>query len=568
MQIITREVGNGSLAIDNPLIERLYLSRGINSAEETDKGLQALLSPLGLTDIEHAANRLADAIEAQQRILIVGDYDADGATSVALCKLALAAMGAEQVYFLVPDRFQFGYGLSVEIVALAQSMTPDLIITVDNGISSVQGVAAANAAGIDVLVTDHHLPGPELPAAYAIVNPNRQDCDFASKSMAGVGVAYYLMSWVRHTLRERGWFDAGDRAEPNLGQFLDLVALGTVADVVPLDRNNRILVHQGLLRMRRGYTRPGISALVELGKRDLARLSAQDLGFAVGPRLNAAGRLDDMSVGIRCLLEEDPSTAKRLAQELDALNHDRREIEQDMVTDAEMLVAQDPSLEQSLGIAVYNENFHQGVVGIVAGRLREKLHRPAIVFADASDSAGGEIKGSARSIDGLNIRDVLDAIATRHPGLLIKFGGHAMAAGLSIKRVHFERFRTVFDRVVADSVDEDMLNAKLLTDGALSEQNLNLETVQALAGAGPWGNGFPEPAFCDEFDVISQRVVGAIHLKLVLRMGERLVDAIAFRQGPLNVDVERLRAVYRPARNDYGQAPTLQLIVEYIEPLA
>jgi single-stranded-DNA-specific exonuclease len=256
MQIITREVGNGSLAIDNPLIERLYLSRGINSAEETDKGLQALLSPLGLTDIEHAANRLADAIEAQQRILIVGDYDADGATSVALCKLALAAMGAEQVDFLVPDRFQFGYGLSVEIVALAQSMTPDLIITVDNGISSVQGVAAANAAGIDVLVTDHHLPGPELPAAYAIVNPNRQDCDFASKAMAGVGVAYYLMSWVRHTLRERGWFNAGDRAEPNLGQFLDLVALGTVADVVPLDRNNRILVHQGLLRMRRGYTRP------------------------------------------------------------------------------------------------------------------------------------------------------------------------------------------------------------------------------------------------------------------------------------------------------------------------
>lgn len=568
MQIVTRKVSSGALAVADPLIERLYLSRGVTQIGETQKNLQALLSPLGLIDIEKAAARLADAVTAQEKIVIVGDYDADGATSVALCTLALAAMGAEQVDFLVPDRFRFGYGLSTEIVALARLKSPDLIITVDNGIASVQGVAAANAAGMDVIVTDHHLPGAELPDAYAVVNPNRRDCNFASKSMAGVGVAYYLMSWLRHTLRQRGWFDPKNRAEPNLGQFLDLVALGTIADVVPLDHNNRILVHQGLLRMRRGHTRAGIRALVALGKRDLTHLSAQDLGFAVGPRLNAAGRLDDMSVGIRCLLEDDAVIAGQLARQLDALNQDRREIEQGMVADAELLLAQDRSLDEAMGVAVYHDQFHQGVVGIVAGRLREKLHRPVIVFADASDHGHAEIKGSARSIEGLNIRDVLDAIATQYPGLLTKFGGHAMAAGLSIKRVHFERFRSVFNRMVADSVNADMLSAKCVTDGELAEQQLTLDTVQTLASAGPWGNGFPEPTFCDEFDIISQRVVGAVHLKLVLRLGERLVDAIAFRQAPLAAGITRIRVVYRPARNDYGHTPTLQLVVEYIEPLA
>ena len=481
-------------------------------------------------DIDKAAQRVAEAVVAQQRILIIGDYDADGATSVALCKLALAAMGAEAVEFLVPDRFQFGYGLSEAIVAIAQSLKPDLIITVDNGISSVDGVAAANAAGIDVIVTDHHLPGSELPAAYAIVNPNRQDCGFPSKSIAGVGVAYYLLSWVRHTLRQRQWFDAAQRPEPNLGQFLDLVALGTVADVVPLDRNNRILVHQGLLRMRQGHTRPGIRALAEVGKRDLTQLSAQDLGFAIGPRLNAAGRLQDMSVGIRCLLADNVATARSLAQELDGLNKDRREIEQGMVAEAELLLAQVSKTDDAKGIAVYHERFHQGVVGIVAGRLRERLHRPAIVFADSSEGAVGEIKGSARSIDGLNIRDVLDTIATRYPGLLIKFGGHAMAAGLSLKRVHFERFRNIFAEVVAELVSEDALSAKCFVDGGLSEQELTLDTVQSLFNAGPWGNGFPEPAFCDDFELISQRVVGEQHLKLVLRKEARLIDAIAFRQ--------------------------------------
>lgn len=568
MQIITRAVGEGALGVDNPLIERLYLSRGLTHADETEKSLASLLSPLGLIDIEKAAERIADAVVEQQSILIIGDYDADGATSVALSKLALAAMGAGVVEFLVPDRFQFGYGLSVAIVAVAERLKPDLIITVDNGISSLDGVAAANAAGIDVIVSDHHLPGAELPAAYAIVNPNRGDCGFSSKSMAGVGVAYYLLSWVRHTLRQRQWFNSSQRPEPNLGQFLDLVALGTVADVVPLDCNNRILVHQGLLRMRQGHTRPGIRALVEIGKRDLSRLSAQDLGFAVGPRLNAAGRLQDMSVGIRCLLADDLSSARALAQELDGLNKDRRELEQDMVADAELLLAQVPKIDRNFGVAVYHERFHQGVVGIVAGRLRERLHRPAIVFADSSEGAAGEIKGSARSIDGLNIRDVLDTIATRYPGLLIKFGGHAMAAGLSLKHVHFERFRSIFDGVVSELIDEDTLRAKCFVDGGLTEQELTLETVHTLFAAGPWGSGFPEPTFCDDFEFVSQRVVGAQHLKLVLRKETRLVDAIAFRQPPLDQRIKRLRVVYRPARNDYGNTPTLQLIVEYVEPLA
>ena len=568
MQIITRAVGEGALGVDNPLIERLYLSRGLTHADETEKSLASLLSPLGLIDIEKAAERIADAVVEQQSILIVGDYDADGATSVALSKLALAAMGAGVVEFLVPDRFQFGYGLSVAIVAVAERLKPDLIITVDNGISSLDGVAAANAAGIDVIVSDHHLPGAELPAAYAIVNPNRGDCGFSSKAMAGVGVAYYLLSWVRHTLRQRQWFNSSQRPEPNLGQFLDLVALGTVADVVPLDCNNRILVHQGLLRMRQGHTRPGIRALVEVGKRDLSRLSAQDLGFAVGPRLNAAGRLQDMSVGIRCLLADDLSSARALAQELDGLNKDRRELEQDMVADAELLLAQVPKIDRNFGVAVYHERFHQGVVGIVAGRLRERLHRPVIVFADSSEGAAGEIKGSARSIDGLNIRDVLDTIATRYPGLLIKFGGHAMAAGLSLKHVHFERFRSIFDGVVSELIDEDTLRAKCFVDGGLTEQELTLETVHTLFAAGPWGSGFPEPTFCDDFELVSQRVVGAQHLKMVLRKETRLVDAIAFRQPLLDQAIKRLRVVYRPARNDYGITPTLQLIVEYVEPLA
>ena len=555
------------LGLDDDLLDRVFSARGINDPSQLERGLVNLLSPADLPEIDIAAARLADAVEQNQKILIVGDFDADGATSVALCLLALRAMGATNVDFLVPNRFDYGYGLSPEIVQLAATLAPNVIVTVDNGVASVDGVALANEMGIDVVVTDHHLPGDVLPDAHALVNPNVGDNAFASKSMAGVGVAYYLLSWVRQTLRQRDYFASRQIPEPNMAQYLDLVALGTVADVVPLDQNNRILVHQGLLRIRRGKTRPGIAALARVGKRDLSTLSASDMGFALGPRLNAAGRLQDMSVGIRCLVTDDPAEAGQLAAELDSLNQTRREIEQGMVADAEMILTQITPAPDEMGIAVYHESFHQGVVGIVAGRLREKFHRPAIVFADASD-ASDELKGSARSIDGLNIRDVLDSIATRLPGMLPKFGGHAMAAGLSIKRVHLARFQKAFDKAVRAAVTQDMLDAVLLTDGSLKQEQLNLQTVATLADAGPWGNGFAEPLFAGEFKLVNQRVVGQDHLKLVLRLNDQLIDAIAFRQKPLGGQPEHVNVVYKPALNDYAGQQTLQLMVEYIEAMS
>ena len=555
------------LGLDDDLLDRVFSARGINDPSQLERGLVNLLSPADLPEIDIAAARLADAVEQNQKILIVGDFDADGATSVALCLLALRAMGATNVDFLVPNRFDYGYGLSPEIVQLAATLAPNVIVTVDNGVASVDGVALANEMGIDVVVTDHHLPGDVLPDAHALVNPNVGDNAFASKSMAGVGVAYYLLSWVRQTLRQRDYFASRQIPEPNMAQYLDLVALGTVADVVPLDQNNRIFVHQGLLRIRRGQTRPGIAALARVGKRDLSTLSASDMGFALGPRLNAAGRLQDMSVGIRCLVTDDPAEAGQLAAELDSLNQTRRDIEQGMVADAEMILTQITPAPDEMGIAVYHESFHQGVVGIVAGRLREKFHRPAIVFADASDTSD-ELKGSARSIDGLNIRDVLDSIATRLPGMLPKFGGHAMAAGLSIKRVHLARFQKAFDKAVRAAVTQDMLDAVLLTDGSLKQEQLNLQTVAPLADAGPWGNGFAEPLFAGEFKLVNQRVVGQDHLKLVLGLNDQLIDAIAFRQKPLGGQPEHVNVVYKPALNDYAGQQTLQLMVEYIEAMS
>ena len=555
------------LGLDDDLLDRVFAARGISDPSQLERGLVNLLSPADLPEIDIAAARLADAVEQNQKILIVGDFDADGATSVALCLLALRAMGAVNVDFLVPNRFDYGYGLSPEIVQLAATLAPNVIVTVDNGVASVDGVALANEAGIDVVVTDHHLPGDVLPDAHALVNPNVGDNAFASKSMAGVGVAYYLLSWVRQTLRQRDYFASRQIPEPNMAQYLDLVALGTIADVVPLDQNNRILVHQGLLRIRRGKTRPGIAALARVGKRDLTTLSAADMGFALGPRLNAAGRLQDMSVGIRCLVTDDPAEAGQLAAELDSLNQTRREIEQGMVADAEMILTQITPAPDEIGIAVYHESFHQGVVGIVAGRLREKFHRPAIVFADASDTSD-ELKGSARSIDGLNIRDVLDSIATRLPGMLPKFGGHAMAAGLSIKRVHLARFQKAFDKAVRAAVTQDMLDAVLLTDGSLNQEQLNLQTVATLADAGPWGNGFAEPLFAGEFTLVNQRVVGQDHLKLVLGFNDQLIDAIAFRQKPLDGQPKQVNVVYKPALNDYAGQQTLQLMVEYIEAMS
>ena len=555
------------LGLDDDLLDRIFSARGIDDPSQLERGLANLLSPADLPEIDVAAARLADAVEQNQNILIVGDFDADGATSVALCLLALRAMGAVNVDFLVPNRFDYGYGLSPEIVRLAATRAPNVIVTVDNGVASVDGVAMANEAGIDVVVTDHHLPGDVLPDAHALVNPNVGDNAFASKSMAGVGVAYYLLSWVRQTLRQREYFASRQIPEPNMAQYLDLVALGTVADVVPLDQNNRILVHHGLLRIRRGMTRPGIAALARVGKRDLTTLSAADMGFALGPRLNAAGRLQDMSVGIRCLVTDDPAEASQLAAELDGLNQTRREIEQGMVADAEMILTQITPAPDEMGIAVYHESFHQGVVCIVAGRLREKFHRPAIVFADASDTSD-ELKGSARSIDGLNIRDVLDSIATRLPGMLPKFGGHAMAAGLSIKRVHLARFQKAFDKAVRAAVTPDMLDAVLLTDGSLTQSQMNLQTVATLADAGPWGNGFAEPLFSGQFKLVNQRVVGQDHLKLVLGLNDQLIDAIAFRQKPLEGQPEHVKVVYKPALNDYAGQQTLQLMVEYIEAMS
>ncbi|MDG1134340.1 MAG: single-stranded-DNA-specific exonuclease RecJ [Pseudomonadales bacterium] len=567
MQILVRKVPPAGVGVEHPLLDRIYAARGISDIAQMDRKLSTLLSPAELPDIAKAAQRLADAVQNQEKILIVGDFDADGATSVALCMLAIKSLGAEHIDFLVPNRFDFGYGLSPEIVQLAQSKSPDLIVTVDNGVASIAGVETANAAGIDVIITDHHLPGDKLPAALALVNPNLIDSTFSSKSMAGVGVAYYVLSWVRQELRSRDWFQQTQREEPNLAQYLDLVALGTVADVVPLDRNNRVLVHNGLLRMQRGFTRPGIRALAAVGKRDLSSISAQDLGFAIGPRLNAAGRLEDMSVGIRCLMTEDESEAKQLAGSLDVLNQTRRHLQQDMVADAELIVSQFEVGEQATGLSVYHESFHQGVVGIVAGRLREKFHRPAIVFADAGGLAPDELKGSARSIDGVNIRDVLDSIATRYPGLLIKFGGHAMAAGLSIKKVHLPRFHKVFDKAVGQVTTEEMLSASLLTDGTLASEDLNLQTVALLDAGGPWGNGFAEPLFTGEFTLVSQRVVGDTHLKLVVKHGEQIIDAIAFSQPMLSGQPTNVLMVYKLAVNDYAGSRTLQLMVEYIEAL-
>lgn len=564
MEITTREASAELLNdLASPLLRRIYAGRGIKDAAELDRSLGALLSPADLPDVDRAAARLADAIQAQQKILIVGDFDADGATAVALCVSVLRDLGAAPVEFLVPNRFEFGYGLSPEIVDLASQFSPDLIVTVDNGVSSVAGVSRANELGIEVIVTDHHLAGAELPAAYAIVNPNLPGATFGSKSMAGVGVAYYVLGCTRRELRDRGWFDNG-RPLPNLARYLDLVALGTVADVVPLDANNRIMVHQGVQRMRAGKCLPGIKAIAEIAKRSLANLSAQDLGFALGPRLNAAGRLEDMSLGIKCLLAPDLTTARKMATALDQLNKTRRELELDMVSDAELMLAEDQADDDRIGLTVYHGSFHQGVVGIVAGRIREKFNKPVIAFADAGDASPDELKGSARSIVDLHIRDVLDWIAASHPGLLIKFGGHAMAAGLSIKRVHLQRFGAIFDKAVRQFADADMLQARLITDGRLDVEELSIEMAQTLAAAGPWGSGFPEPSFCGEFEVVSQRVVGEQHLKLVLKTSGRVIDAIAFRQPPLAEGVDKIDVVYRLSVNDYGEWPTVQLVVEFL----
>ncbi|MDC0213844.1 single-stranded-DNA-specific exonuclease RecJ [Gammaproteobacteria bacterium] len=563
MEIITRNSEPKSSLSSYPVLDRIFASRGVLEAEDLNLSLGALHDPLGIPDVDIAAERLLKALNNQEKIVIVGDYDADGATSVALCILCLRSFGFEEVDYLVPNRFEFGYGLSSKIVDLALSLNPKIILTVDNGTSSNDGVVHANALGLDVVITDHHLPGKKRPDAYALVNPVLSESTFPSRSLAGVGVAYYLMGVVRRLLRERGWFDT-NRPEPNLADFLDLVALGTVADVVPLDKNNRVLVYNGIRRIRAGRCRPGIKAIAEIAGRDLSTISSQDLGFSIGPRLNAAGRLDDISMGIQCLLEEDAQKAQSIASSLNQLNKERQEIEGQMVAQAHALLSDQDLGAAQYGLVIYNQSFHQGVVGILAGRIREKTNRPVIAFADDVDINSGELKGSARSIEGLHIRDLLDQIAASNPGLLLKFGGHAMAAGLSIKKIHLDRFGLIFDKLVNATVNPDLLSKRILSDGQLSKDNLSLDLVAAIENAGPWGNDFPEPVFDGEFDLVSQRVVGQGHLKLVLSHDGNLIDAIAFRQDYLNEASDKVRVVYKPQINRYAGAETLQLLVEYI----
>jgi len=551
-----------------PVLERIYRHRNVQSAAELDRTLERLAPPSALLGMDRAVDLLEGAIRDNMQIVIVADFDADGATSCALMVRALREMGAAKVGYIVPNRFEYGYGLTPEIVELASALAPQLLITVDNGISSIDGVAAAKSRGIQVLVTDHHLAGAELPAADAIVNPNQPGDSFPSKALAGVGVAFYVMLALRARLRSTGWFDES-RREPNLAKLLDLVALGTVADVVPLDYNNRILVAQGLARINAGKCCPGILALLAVGGRRPGRLGTADLGFIVGPRLNAAGRLTDMTHGIECLLADSPVDAERLALELDKLNRERRAIEQEMQEQAlaavQTLAIDDKALPH--GLCLFDESWHQGVVGLVASRIKERTHRPVIAFALASEN---ELKGSARSVPGLHIRDALDAIATRHPQLLTKFGGHAMAAGLSLARENFPAFTQAFDEEVARWLSDDDLEGKIFSDGELSSQDLTLDLAEHLREAGPWGQGFPEPVFDNEFEVLDQRVVGEKHLKLRLRHGgRRAIDAIAFNSvaDPQALPSwTRVRAAYRLDVNDYQGSRQVQLVIEHLEP--
>lgn len=553
-----------------PLLRQLYARRGVMSAE-CELVLKGLLRPDTMKGLDHAAKLIADAMQLDKSILIVGDFDADGATSTSVCILALRMMGASKVDYLIPNRFDYGYGLSPEIVAVAATKQAELLITVDNGISSIEGVAAAKAFGMQVVITDHHLPGHELPAADAIVNPNQPGCQFASKSIAGVGVAFYLMTALRAELRARHWYQARGIAEPNLGTLLDIVALGTVADVVSLDANNRILVEAGLQRVRSGRCRVGITALLEVAKRNPARIVASDFGFAVGPRLNAAGRLDEMALGVETLLCEDIMYARRMAAELDSLNQERRELEVGMQQEALKSLEYLKLNEEQLpwGIALFQEDWHQGVIGILASRIKDKYHRPVIAFADAGN---GEIKGSARSIKGLHMRDLLELVNSRHPGLISKFGGHAMAAGLTLKSGGFATFAKAYDNAVREQLKPEQLTGELWSDGELTPTELSLEIAQLLRNAGPWGQSFEEPLFDGYFKIIQQRIVGERHLKLVLetQCGTVMLDAIAF-----NVDlhiwpdatIQHARIVYKLDVNEYRGNFTLQLMVEQIEPM-
>jgi len=553
------------------LLRRVFLARNVTRASELDYRLQRLPAPDRLKGMGEALELLAGMLTGDRHILVIGDFDADGATSTAVMLRGLRALGATHVDYLVPDRFRFGYGLTSEIVAVALQREPDLIITVDNGISSLEGVATAVANGVRVLITDHHLAGDRLPAADAILNPNQPGDEFPSRNIAGVGVAFYLLSGLRTRLREDGWFSRRGISEPNLADLLDLVALGTVADVVPLDHVNRTLVRQGLARINAGRCCAGISALIEVAGRRQGRLTTSDLGFAVAPRLNAAGRLEDMSLGIECLLTDDPGRARELAVRLDELNRERRGIEEEMRQDA-VAAIRDLHLESAglpTGLCLFDPGWHQGVIGILASRIKERLHRPVIAFAPADDG-GAELKGSARSISGLHIRDTLDAVAAHHPGLISRFGGHAMAAGLSLPAAHYDAFASAFDAEVSARLDAEALDRVLLTDGELAPPELTLETAQMLRDAGPWGQQFPEPLFEGRFRVVERRIVGGSHLKLVLKAGSgpTELDAIAFGIAEGEADLARgsIHAAYRLDVNEFRGRRSVQLIIEHFRP--
>lgn len=557
-----------------PILKLIYINRGITDPAQLETSARGLHSYQKLGGIEQAVELLFQAIKEQKRIIVVGDFDADGATSSALSVLALRMLGSHNVDYLVPNRFEDGYGLSPEVVDQALELGAEMIMTVDNGVSSIEGVRYAKENGITVLVTDHHLPGQVLPDVDAMVNPNLESCHFPSKALAGVGVAFYLMMALCVHMRKHNWFAEQGMQEPKLMELIDLVALGTVADVVPLDENNRILVHQGLQRIRAGKARPGIQALIEVAKRDARRLVASDFGFALGPRINAAGRLDDMSFGVELLMCNNIHAARRMASELDGLNQTRKEIEEGMKQEAmafcERLQFGEGS-ELPYGLALFQRDWHQGVIGILASRIKEKFHRPVIAFADGGE---GTIKGSCRSIPGLHMRDALDFIDTQNPGLIIKFGGHAMAAGLTIKEQDFERFSRLFDEVVKKELDEAALKGVIMSDGELKPEEFSMHVAEQLRSGGPFGQAFPEPIFDGEFKVLHQKLVGEKHLKLMLEPLYKghptnvMIDGIAFnvdlRRWP-DASVKTVRLAYKLDVNEFRGNQSLQLMIDHIE---
>lgn len=554
----------------HPLLDRLYRIRHVEDQTQLNYTLANMLPPNLLQGMQAAVDLLIDVRAKQQKIVIVGDFDADGATSTALCVTALKQLGFTQVAFIIPDRFTQGYGLSVSVADTVLSTGAECVITVDNGISSIDGIKTLKNSGVRVLITDHHLPGETLPNADAIVNPNVASCAFPSKSIAGVGVAFYLMIALRAKLREQGAF--AQQKEPDFRELLDLVALGTVADVVALDYNNRILVQHGMARIQKGQVRPGIRALIEVSNRQLSRLSTSDLSFAIAPRLNAAGRLDNMATGVELLLCDDPAQANQLASDLDALNQERRTIEAGMKAEALRLCQNLPQFENNAlpyAIALYQKDWHQGVLGILASRIKDKYHRPTITF---TDDESGVLRGSARSIDGVHIRDVLARIDSQHPEMMTKFGGHAMAAGLSLRTEKLEKFQRALNQAVQDIAQPEQLQPVIWTDGELKSEWLNLETAKLLQQAGPWGQAFPAPVFDGKFRIIKQTLLKGAHLKLLLEPihGGPLLDGIAFNvDTTLHPDpaMKTLHLVYRLDINEFRGQQSVQLIIEHLEPL-